>query len=168
MKYPYRSLVALLAASVAAAGTPTGPEAIRALEARQADAWNHHDANAYAALFTPGGDTVNVLGWWWRGRSEIAARLAEAFAWVFQQSILTIEDVQVRMVSPTLAIAHVRWSMAGARVPPGASQEPQHGIQLQVLRKLRGAWLIESFQNTNAIPEVPFPAGPPGAAAPQR
>ena len=38
---------------------------IRQLQARQQDAWNRHDANAYAALFTDDGDCVNVVGWWW-------------------------------------------------------------------------------------------------------
>jgi len=41
---------------------------------------------------------------------------------------------------------------------------PREGIQLQVLRKSGGGWLIESFQNTNSIPERPFPPGAPEAA----
>lgn len=37
--------------------------AIRALQARQADAWNRHDPSAYSDLFAQDGDVVNVLGW---------------------------------------------------------------------------------------------------------
>lgn len=36
--------------------------AIRGVEARQAEAWNRHDARAYAALFTEDADVVNVVG----------------------------------------------------------------------------------------------------------
>jgi uncharacterized protein (TIGR02246 family) len=137
--------------------------AIRALQARQAAAWNAHDAAAYANLFTPDGDIVNVLGWWWRGRAEIQSKLTDAFAWVFRDSKLTITDVHTRFVDRATAIVHVRWTMDGAKVPPGAPAPPREGIQLQVLRKANGQWLIASFQNTNSIPETPFPKGPPPA-----
>src|SRR4029077_10378920 len=85
--------------------------AIRELQAQQAQAWNRHDAAAYAALFTADGDVVNVLGWWWRGRPEIASKLTEAFAWVFRDSVLTITDVSVRLLDPATAVAHVRWTL---------------------------------------------------------
>ena len=39
---------------------------IRDPQARQQEAWNRHDARAYAALFTDDGDVVNVVGWWWK------------------------------------------------------------------------------------------------------
>jgi uncharacterized protein (TIGR02246 family) len=132
---------------------------IKDVETRQAAAWNHHDGNAYAALFTPDGDVVNVVGWWWKGRAEIASKLTAGFAYVFQESTLTITDVKVKFLSPDLAVAHVQWTMTGARTPPNIP-EPRQGIEIQVLRRVRGNWLIESFQNTNSVPERPFPRGP--------
>ena len=132
---------------------------IRSVQARQADAWNRHDAAAYANLFTVDGDVVNVVGWWWKGRSQIESRLTAAFAFVFRQSTMSITAVHVRFLSPTIAIAHVTWTMVGARTPPGMP-EPREGIQLQILKKSAGKWLIASFQNTNSVPERPFPTGP--------
>jgi uncharacterized protein (TIGR02246 family) len=137
---------------------------ITSVQAQQADAWNRHDAAAYANLFTDDGDVVNVAGWWWKGRSQIESRLTAAFAFVFHESTLSITDVQVRFLSPDIAIAHVRWTMVGAKTPPGIS-EPREGIQLQVLKKSAGKWLIASFQNTNSIPERPFPTGPMAPSA---
>jgi len=137
--------------------------AIREVQARQAAAWNANDAVAYANLFTDDGDVVNVLGWWWRGRSTIQSKLSDAFAWVFRDSTLTITEVHTRLVDPSTAIVHVRWTLDGAKVPPGAPVPPREGIQLQVLRKTGGQWLIASFQNTNSVPESPFPKGPPSA-----
>ncbi|MEO7157098.1 MAG: SgcJ/EcaC family oxidoreductase [Vicinamibacterales bacterium] len=134
--------------------------AIRALEVRQAEAWNRHDAAAYSDLFTQDGDVVNVLGWWWQGPAEIKAKLADGFAYVFKESKLTITDVHVRLLDANNAVAHVRWTMEGAKAPPGAPNPPSQGIQLQVLRKEGDQWRIASFQNTNSVPETPFPKGP--------
>ena len=137
-------------------------DAIRELQAQQADAWNRHDAAAYAALFTDDGDVVNVLGWYWKSPTELRSKLANAFASVFRESKMTITDVQVRFLQPTIAVAHVWWTMEGARAPPGGPA-PRVGVQLQVLTKQSGRWLIASFQNTNSIPEAPFPLAPPGS-----
>ena len=105
-------------AAMSAAGEPQGDEAaIRDVEARRALAWNRHDASAYAALFTRDADVVNVLGWWWRGRSEIEAKLTDAFVWVFRDSTLTIDDVHVRSLDPSTSIVHVRWTLDGAKTP---------------------------------------------------
>lgn len=161
--YPIAALGLLL--SILPGGESAAQEkdisAIRELQARQAEAWNRHDADAYADLFTEDGDVVNVLGWLWRGRAEIRSKLTEAFAFVFRDSRLTITQVDVRFLEPRLAVAHVRWTLEGAKAPPGAPAPPREGIQLQVLRKPADRWLIESFQNTNSVPEAPFPKGPP-------
>jgi uncharacterized protein (TIGR02246 family) len=140
--------------------------AIRELQARQEEAWNRHDAEAYANLFTDDGDVVNVLGWWWRGRAEIRSRLTEAFAFVFRDSSLTITEVHVRFLDPGIAVAHVRWTLEGAMPPPGTPDPPREGIQLQVLRKEANRWLIASFQNTSSVPETAFPKGALGQSLP--
>jgi uncharacterized protein (TIGR02246 family) len=133
---------------------------IRNIEKQQQEAWNRHDAKAYASLFADDGDIVNVVGWWWKGKAEIEKKLTDAYAFVFRESALTIGDVEVRFLTSKIAVAHVRWTMVGARTPKGIP-EPQQGIQMQILRKQAGKWLIASFQNTNSIPERPFPKGPP-------
>jgi uncharacterized protein (TIGR02246 family) len=145
----------------AALAQPTEVAAIRELQVRQANAGNAHDAAAYADLFTAEGDVVNVLGWWWRDQAEIERKLTEAFALVFRSSTLTIMDVDVRLLAADIAVAHVRWTLDGAKAPPGAPLPPRQGLQLQVLQKARDGWRIASFQNTNSIPEAQFPAAPP-------
>ena len=133
---------------------------IREAAMAQADTWNRHDAKGYAALFAEDGDCVNVVGWWWKGRAEIENKLSRAFQFVFRDSTLKIEDVEVRFLSPQIAVAHVRWTMSGAKTPPNIP-EPRAGIQTLTFQKQAGKWLIVAFQNTNSIPETPFPSGPP-------
>jgi uncharacterized protein (TIGR02246 family) len=154
-------LLALMAVPLAGVASDSNVDAIRKLQTAQAAAWNKHDADAYAALFTSDGDVVNVLGWWWRGRDQIQRKLSDGFSFVFRDSRLTITDVDVRILSPTVAVAHVRWTMDGAKTPPGAPQPPREGIQLQVLTKQGHDWHIASFQNTNSFPEQPFPTKSP-------
>jgi uncharacterized protein (TIGR02246 family) len=154
-------LVAALSAPQSRVAAQGGDEAqIRRVQDRQAEAWNRHDAKAYVDLFEEDGEAVNIVGWWWKGRAEMESKLGAAFAYVFRESTLTITEVHVRFLTPDIAIAHVRWTMTGARTPPNIP-EPREGIQTQVLRKRAGAWRIAAFQNTNAVPETPFPAGDP-------
>lgn len=49
---------------------------------------------------------MNVVGWSWKGRSQIESRLTAAFAFVFRESTMSITDVQVRFLSPDIALAH--------------------------------------------------------------
>jgi uncharacterized protein (TIGR02246 family) len=145
--------------AIAAAAQQADEVAIRdVVQTRQQQAWNQHDAKAYAALFAQDGDVVNVVGWWWRGRADIESKLTDAFAFVFRESTLTITEVNVRFLTSEIAVAHVRWTLTGARTPP-AIPEPREGIQTIVLRKSGGSWMIAAFQNTNHGPEVPFPKG---------
>jgi uncharacterized protein (TIGR02246 family) len=138
---------------------PSGDAAIRNIQTAQEVAWNAHDANAFAQLFAEDADAVNVLGWQWTGRAEIEQKLGDAFAYVFAASRLHIDDVRIRSLSPDLALAHVTWSMTGARNADGSGgNAPQRGIETQLLQRSGGGeWRILSFQNTVATPEHPFP-----------
>jgi len=139
----------------ASAGQGKDEALVRKTAMQQADAWNRHDAKAYAALFAEDADVVNVVGWWWQGRAQLEAKLTQAHSRMFKNSALTFTDVQVRFLDPRTAIAHARWTMTGATPPPGMP-EPKAGIQTLVLRKHTGHWLIDVFQNTNSIPESSF------------
>ena len=67
---------------------------VRDVQAQQAAAWNRHDAAAYADNFT-NGDVVNVLGWWWKGPTEIQLKLSDAFVYVFREDLPAITGVDV-------------------------------------------------------------------------
>jgi len=125
------------------------------------EAWNRHDAQAFASFFAEDADCVNVVGWWWKGRPQIESKVAEAHVFMFRESILTNNDIHIRFLSSRLAVVHVLWSMVGNKNPDGTPGQPREGIQTHILQKQAGKWLIAAFNNNDSIPEVPFPAGPP-------
>ncbi|WHZ19308.1 MAG: hypothetical protein OJF55_001457 [Rhodanobacteraceae bacterium] len=151
------ALVGTMSVSSAHANEKSHAAAVRAVALQQADAWNRHDAAAYSTLFTADCDVVNVVGWWWKSRTEMQRKLTSAFSTVFRDSKLTFTDVQVKFLTPDVAIVHARWTMTGEHMPPGMPP-PDQGIQTLVMTRHSGQWLIAVFQNTLSKPEHPFPA----------
>lgn len=154
----YRSSDSQWAESPAARGAASAADeaAVRAIIQSQQAEWNRHDAKAYAARYWDDADVVNVEGWWWKGRVQIEQKLTDAFAYVFSESRLTITKIDVRFLTPEVAIAHAGWTMTGARTPRGLAH-PSEGLETVVLQKRGGKWRIAAFQNTNYLAEQAFP-----------
>lgn len=120
-----------------------------------ADCWNSHDMEAFAALFAPDAEFVNVVGLWWKGRAEIQAAHEFTHRSLFKNSLLTLDEVAVRWPVPQLALARCRWTLTGHVSPAGAALPQRNGVLLNVLRRQEGGgWLIVDSQNTDIIEDV--------------
>src|SRR5437660_11546690 len=108
---PIVALVASLLCCPGAFSADQSPDetAIRNLQIRQQEAWNHHDAKAYASLFSQDADGVNVVGWWCKSGSERESKLRRAYAFLSRDSTLTITDVQIKCTAENLAVDYVAW-----------------------------------------------------------
>lgn len=84
-----------------------------------AECWNQHDMNAFAELFAPDAEFVNVVGLWWKGRDEIKKAHEFTHATMFKNSRLTITDVSIRFPVASIAIARSRWVLEGHVSPEG-------------------------------------------------
>jgi uncharacterized protein (TIGR02246 family) len=135
---------------------------IRNVETGLQEAWNRHDIKAWANLFTEDADFVNVVGWWWVGRDKIESKHTDSHAFLFRESTVTMDEVHIRFLTPQIAVVHVLWSMVGGKKPDGTPAGLRKMIFTQVLQKQTGKWLISAAHNTDRIPEVPMPMGPPG------
>ncbi|GAA0320434.1 hypothetical protein GCM10009087_33450 [Sphingomonas oligophenolica] len=151
-------LIAAPAAFVLASGPASASDqTIDAFEAAQQAAWNAHDAAAYAAAFDEHADIITSLGWHWTGQAEAARNVGDGFRVVYAGAHLIVSDVQVRTLTPDLALVTLSWSIDGARtIDTGLPAGQQHGIETQLLQRRGESWRIISQQDTVVAP-VPTP-----------
>jgi uncharacterized protein (TIGR02246 family) len=119
-----------------------------------ADCWNRHDMQAFAQLFAPEAEFVNVVGLWWKGRDEIRAAHEFSHQTLFKHSRLTLDEVSVRLPTPAIAIARCRWRLVGHVTPEGAPLPERTGVLVNVLQQRDGRWLIIDSQNTDIVEGV--------------
>ena len=123
-------------------------EAIRALMARTTEAFNRHDAKAWAQFCTPDAQLVTVRGESMRGVDEIEKGLAAIFATRGRHATLRTLDVSVRLIRPDVALAHVTNEMSGVPSPEGQTVPAHRELSIRVLVKEQGTWRITAFHNT--------------------
>ena len=148
--------VAAAAGSRSTAPVMTADDAVQA--ARQwfdafANGFGRHDAGAVAALYAPDADQQISAGGFLRGRAEIEAYLARAFARnpTIRQ---TMQLTSARLVDESLIIADGVWEMTGL-----TDGRPAKGSATYVLRRSGTGWLCIAGRSMVPAPAVPAPAG---------
>ena len=128
------------------------PEEIPALFAR---AWNERDPNALALLFDEDAEFVNVTGLCWHGRESIRKGHAGALENLVDKSLLAIEEVKVKLLSPGIAVVHGRMTVSGqAAVDPVGQPGPRTSIVSFVVHRIVDRWQIASAHHTDVIPNT--------------
>ena len=112
------------------------------------DAWNRHDMDAFAMLFAPDADFVNVVGMRWVGRDAIKQHHAASHAAIFRSSTLKIGETTVHFLTADIATARSVWTLSGITSETG-QPATRTGILTHVLERIDGHWLIVLTQNTD-------------------
>src|ERR1035438_2183686 len=141
---------------MAQTGSETDEHAIRVVMDRFMDAWNHHDAEAFADLFSQGADFTNVRGMGATGRAKIEAFHAPVFATIFSKSHQEYTDIKTRFLRPDVAAVDVRWKMTGAMDPQGNLRD-RNGLLNFVMEKNAGGWEIAVMHNLDLSAPPPPP-----------
>ena len=118
--------------------------------------WNAHDMTRLADIYADDADFVNVIGMHWKGASQIAEMHVLLHESRMRQTTLVSEDLDVRVLAPSVAVVHDTWVLTGDPGAPGWKVgEQRRGILVHVL-KLDGAgkWHIAVSQNTD-IQDLP-------------
>ncbi|MDH2428257.1 SgcJ/EcaC family oxidoreductase [Sphaerisporangium sp. TRM90804] len=112
----------------------------------QEAAWARGDGKAYASIYSPDADLVNILGEHLHGRATIATKLQQYFNTQLKNTRLLEMDDKVRFITPTMAVivrkSCVLYNQEKACRPDALS------INTNVAVKQAGQWMITSFQNT--------------------
>lgn len=138
-------------------GGSHGEGEIRALIAKQADAWNRHDTKAWMTPFSEDAEFINIMGMALLGRPEIEQRHAELFTGIFSRSRVTVTTRQVRPLGATAAVAETDYELRGyERLPPGIRPTEADGTlrtRMKYVWQLRPeGWRIVTAQNTAIAP----------------
>ena len=111
------------------------------------DAWNRHDAAAYAALFTHDGYVVGFDGSEMNGREEIERSLSAIFA--DHETGRYVAKVRAELTASN-DIAMLA-AVAGVVPADRSDLNPDlNAIQTLVAKQVDGQWRILQFQNTPA------------------
>ena len=122
------------------------------------NAWNVHDARAFALTFTPDADFTNVFGAHAQGRAGVESFHAAVFATIFRNSNLSGAIRSIRFLTAQLAAVDVDWQMTGAESPGGNPIALRRGLLAWIVqRQSDGAWLIEVMHNTDLPSENTTP-----------
>src|ERR671911_3177885 len=135
----------------AAANHSAEEAAVRALYQQLMDGWNQGSGDAFAAVFTEGGDLVGFDGTHLKGRQEIAPFHQQLFGKWMKGSRLVGQVKDVRLLHPDIAVMHA----VGSTVMRGKSEPVPERDSIQTLvatRQEGDDWRLAAFQNTRLHP----------------
>jgi uncharacterized protein (TIGR02246 family) len=123
------------------------PNPVEELHARILDAWNRHDAAAYAERFTETALVIGFDGSEMHGRDDIRRQLEAIFADHEVAGYVRIVR-GVRELGGGAALLHAVVGM----VPPGGGDlmPDRNAVQLLLAVRSEDGWHAEAFQNTPA------------------
>ena len=130
----------------------TSPEAIPALFAR---AWNGRDADALASLFDEDAEFVNVNGLCLHDRASIRKAHADGLERLGDDSLMAIDEIKVKLLSPNTAVVHARMTLSGV-APAGAVEQPESRTTIVsfVVHRIGDRWQCASAHHTDVTQDA--------------
>ena len=152
MKYLYAVILPLMI-TLTSIGQTSGTAGAKAEEGIKKtlkafiDAWNRHDAKAFANVFTEDADFTNVFGNGATGRKEVENFHAPIFSSIFKNSHQTITKSKIRFIKPDVAAVDAWWEMEGMTDMEGKAMANRKGLLNFILIPKGDKWLIAVMHN---------------------
>ena len=145
---------------MSAADTSSDETAIRKSTTDFVAAWNHHDAKAMAGVFSDDADLVNPFGRVAKGRAEVEKLFTDEHTTVMRSSTFSIGQIDVRLLSPDVAISEYTSNISGMLDAEGKAI-PALKIHVVIIsQKKNGKWW-PTLARPHAY--LPTPPAPPAA-----
>ena len=101
---------------------------------------------APAATYTVDGSHTYALGYTHHGRAAITGGLHELLSGPMRGARLSITTLQIRFLTPTIAIEEESFSVEGLSSPEGQPLPPAEGFCLVVHQRQEEQWLAAAVQ----------------------
>jgi uncharacterized protein (TIGR02246 family) len=128
--------------------------AIRELEHRFNAAWDAHDPDGIAETLADDAQFITVNGAWTTSRAQfrdLMQRLHGADG-PYRSSTRKTPQMQVRFLSPDIAVLHTRFWIDGEVLHDELSQPSRESVGTRVVHRIDGRWRIVATQNTDVRP----------------
>ena len=122
-------------------------QAVVAVIDRLVNAWNRHDAKAFAAVFAEDADFTNWRGEGASGRSKIEELHGPMFATISKDSHQRYTAIKTRLIRPDVAAVDIHWEMTGATDAQGNPRPDRRGLLSFIVEKNAGQWQIVVMHN---------------------
>lgn len=157
--YPLLALLVFAAGApcvMSAADTKSDVTAIRKSATDFVAAWNHHDTKAMAGVFSDDADLINPFGRVAKGHAEIEKLFTDEHTTVMRNSTFSIGEVDVRLLTPDVAITDYSTEISGMLDPDGKAIPTLKIHVTMISQKKNGKW-----SPTVARPHAYLPTPPP-------
>jgi len=144
--------VFLLLGAPALAQTQSDESDIRKTAAAFVEAFNRHDAVAFAETFAKDADFTNALGETATGRENIARFNEPVFKRFFSEARFTHSVRSIRFLAPEIAVVEVDWEIVKSKGLQGQLVPLRTGRIDWVMTEEGGRWLIKVMHNRQASP----------------
>lgn len=122
-------------------------EAIKKVLTNFTDAWNKHDAIAFANIFAKDADFTNVAGKSAHGRDQIEKHHEPGFKTKWKDSYQTIIQHKIRFIKQDVAAVDAWWELTGIKGPEGQDMPTRKGLLNFIMTRNEGKWLITVMHN---------------------
>jgi len=128
--------------------TDADSSAIRQVIADFIDAFNRHDAHAWAMPIAEDGDFTNVTGLYLHGRKDFEARFTELFSGRLKTAHRTATVRHIRFMTPDVAAVDADWELVGSKASDGSENPVRKGLFNFVVTRQNGHWMFAIFEES--------------------
>ena len=138
-----------------AVGQNSAESTIRQAVQKYVVAFNAGDFDAAASTYAPDATHTYAFGLTHRGRGQIASGLRELLAGPMKGAKISISTLDIRFLSPTIALEEEAFSVEGLRLTDGQPAPVVKGLCLAVHQRIDQQWLAAAVQCLVPPPQPP-------------